>query len=108
MLSTRRIYRPWVVERDQGLLMLRPAVKRVHRPFVLPDGRIRLGLEQDGVAAEIDDDDSGSLECLLGLLDGTRDEARIWADLHAIHPDWELDDVLSAIDQLAEAGHLED
>jgi molybdopterin/thiamine biosynthesis adenylyltransferase len=65
-------------------------------------------MEQYGVASEIVDDDSGSLERLLGLMDGTRSVAGIWEELHATHPDWALEDVRDAIDQLAEAGHVED
>jgi molybdopterin/thiamine biosynthesis adenylyltransferase len=85
-----------------------PAVKKVHRPLVLPDGRIRLGMEQYGAASEAVDDESGSLERLLGLMDGTRSVAGIWAELRATHPDWALDDVRGAIDQFTEAGHVED
>lgn len=88
--------------------MLRPAVKRVHKPLVLPDGRIQLGWSQYGVASEIVDDESGGLERLLALMDGTRDVFGIWADMRVTHPDWELDDVRGAIDQLANAGHVED
>lgn len=88
--------------------MLRPAVKRVHRPVVLPDRRILLGLRLYGVASEIVDDESGSVERLLALMDGTRDVPAIWSDLRVTHPDWALDDVRGTIDQLAEAGHVED
>jgi len=88
--------------------MLRPAVKRVHRPLVLPDSRIRLGLEQFGIASEIVDDESGSIARLLELMDGTRDVVEIWCGLGATHPDWTLPDVEAVIDQLAGAGHVED
>lgn len=87
--------------------MLRPAIKRVHRPFVLADGRIQLGMLQYGVAAELADAD-GSLARLLTLMDGTRDVAGIWAELRNAYPDWELGDVHDVISQLADAGHVED
>jgi molybdopterin/thiamine biosynthesis adenylyltransferase len=88
--------------------MLRPAVKRVHRPLVLPDGRIQLGLKQYGVASEIVDDVDGSVARILALMDGTRDVAGIWADLRSTHPAWGLDGVRDVIGQLAAAGHVED
>ena len=88
--------------------MLRPAIKKVHRPLVLPGRRIQLGLLQYGVASEIADDENGTLERLLELMDGTRDVAGIWADLNSTHPDWDIDDVRGAIEQLADAGHVED
>ena len=39
--------------------MIRPAVKPVHSPAVLPGGRIRLGLEQYGIASEVLDAPDG-------------------------------------------------
>jgi molybdopterin-synthase adenylyltransferase len=88
--------------------MLRPAVKRVHRPLVLPDRRIRLGMMQYGVASEIVDDEHGTIERLLSLMDGSRDVPAIWSELRSTHHGWELDDVREVIDQLAAAGHVED
>ncbi len=85
-----------------------PAVKRVHCPVVLPGRRIRLGMEQYGVASEIVDDDAGSVERLLTLLDGSRDVPAVCEGMRATHPTWTPDDVRAVIRQLAEAGHLED
>jgi molybdopterin/thiamine biosynthesis adenylyltransferase len=96
------------VDRAAASTMVRPAVKRVHRPLVLPDRRIQLGLLQYGVASEIIDDEHRSVERLLELMDGTRDVGGLWSDLRATHPDWSLDDVRHVVAQLAEAGHLED
>jgi molybdopterin/thiamine biosynthesis adenylyltransferase len=88
--------------------MLRPAIKRAHRPLALPGGRILLGLMQYGVASEISDDEQGGIERLVGLMDGTRDVARIATDLRSTHPDWDEADVRDVIEQLAESGHVED
>lgn len=88
--------------------MLRPRVKRVHRPLVRPDGTIRLGLEQFGIASEIVDDEYGTVARLLELMDGTLDGAGISARLSSTHPDWTAGDVESAIDELVRAGHVED
>jgi molybdopterin/thiamine biosynthesis adenylyltransferase len=88
--------------------MLRPAVKAVHRPMVLPGRRIQLGAWLYGVSSEIVDDESGSLQRLLQLMDGSRDVLKIWSQLRVTHPGWELGDVRDVIEQLAEAGHVED
>lgn len=88
--------------------MSHPAIKRAHRPRVLPDNRILIGLMQYGVAAEIEDDESGSLARLLTLMDGTRDVHELRRDLAATHPQWDLVAVEAAVAQLTAAGYVED
>ncbi|HET9139778.1 ThiF family adenylyltransferase [Actinophytocola sp.] len=87
--------------------MLRPRIKAVHCPLVLPGNRIRLGLGQYGVAAEVEDD-TGAIERILTLMDGTRDRAGIRAGVAATHPDVDPDSVDEAIDDMIAAGFAED
>lgn len=86
--------------------MRRPRVKNVHAPISLPGNRITIGLKQYGVAAEIEDDDAGTVERLLTLMDGTRDLDEILADLARTHPDVDPGSAREAIADLA--GYLED
>lgn len=88
--------------------MLRPQVKAVHRPFLLPDRRIIFGRLQYGVAAELMDDDAGSIEALLKLLDGTRDTADVSAAFVDQFPDVSPDSVHEVIENLAASGFLEE
>ncbi|HEU5474655.1 MAG TPA: ThiF family adenylyltransferase [Actinophytocola sp.] len=87
--------------------MLRPRIKDVHCPVVLPGNRIRLGLGQYGIAAEIEDE-NGAIERILVLMDGTRDRAGIRAGVAETHPDIEADSVDEAVDDLITAGFAED
>ncbi|MPZ81568.1 MAG: TOMM precursor leader peptide-binding protein [Actinophytocola sp.] len=59
---------------------------------------------QYGVAAEIEDDEDGTLERILVLLDGTRDADAVCAEL----PDLDPGGVREAIAELAANGFLED
>ncbi len=88
--------------------MLRPRVKRVHEPYVLPGNRLIIGLMQYGVAAEIQDDEDGTIARILTLLDGTRDVAQVCADLAATHPGVAQESVREVVDQLIEQGFVED
>lgn len=83
--------------------MLRPRIKEVHSPFALPGGRIVIGLAQYGIASEIQDDD-GTIERLLVLMDGTRDVDGICADLPEVDPV----SVREVIEELTDAGFVED
>ncbi len=87
--------------------MRRPRIKDVHCPIVLPGNRITLGLQQYGVAAEVDDE-TGAIERILTLMDGTRDRARIRAGVAETHPDVDPDSVDEAVDDLVAAGFAED
>lgn len=88
--------------------MLHPRIKNVHSPFTLPGNRIIVGLGQYGVASELTDDDEGTLEHLLVLMDGTRDTDRICADLAVTHPDVDEASVREVIADLTAAGFVED
>jgi molybdopterin/thiamine biosynthesis adenylyltransferase len=88
--------------------MLRPQIKNVHSPFALPGNRIVIGLMQYGVASEIQDDEAGSIERLLVLMDGTRDLDTICAELTATHPEIDRSSVLEVVDELTAAGFVED
>ncbi|WP_146228067.1 PqqD family protein, partial [Micromonospora sp. S4605] len=88
--------------------MLRPRVKSVHEPYVLPGNRLIIGLMQYGVAAEIQDDEDGTIARLLTLLDGTRDVAQVCADLAVTHPGLAEESVREVVDQLIEQGFIED
>jgi molybdopterin-synthase adenylyltransferase len=87
--------------------LLRPRIKNVHCPIVLPGNRITVGLKQYGVAAEIEDE-TGAIERILTLMDGTRDRAAIRAGVAETHPDVDQDSVDEAVDDLVAAGFAED
>jgi molybdopterin/thiamine biosynthesis adenylyltransferase len=88
--------------------MLRPAIKRTHHPMALSGNRLLLGQLQYGVAAEVEDDERGSIRRLLTLMDGTRDVATIATELRSTHPGWDIAAVRDAIGQLSAFGHVED
>src|SRR5215467_2241967 len=88
--------------------MEKPQVKRVMYPVVLPGNRIQMGLNQYGTAAHLQDDDGGSIERLLLLLDGSRSIDEICEAFEQAHPEWDTESVKEVIGQLAEAGFLED
>ncbi|TWJ21751.1 bacteriocin biosynthesis cyclodehydratase domain-containing protein [Micromonospora endolithica] len=88
--------------------MVRPRVKSVHEPYLLPRNRLMIGLMQYGVAAEIQDDEDGTIARLLTLLDGTRDLTEVCHDLAATHPGLSDESVREVVDQLAEQGFIED
>jgi len=87
--------------------MLRPKIKNVHCPIVLPGNRITVGLKQYGVAAEIEDE-TGAIERILTLMDGTRDRAGIRAGVAETHPHVDPDSVDEAVGELVAAGFAED
>ncbi|WBB69358.1 ThiF family adenylyltransferase [Micromonospora sp. WMMD812] len=88
--------------------MLRPRVKLVHEPYTLPGNRLTIGLMQYGVAAEIQDDEDGTVARLLTLLDGTRDLAEVSRDLAVTHPGLSEESVRAAVEQLIGQGFIED
>lgn len=87
--------------------MRRPRIKDVHCPIVLPGNRITMGLKQYGVAAELDDD-TGAIERILTLMDGTRDRDGIRAGVAVTHPGVDPESVDEAVDDLVAAGFAED
>ncbi|WP_327088873.1 ThiF family adenylyltransferase [Nonomuraea sp. NBC_01738] len=83
--------------------MERPRIKGVHHPMLVGPGLISIGGTQDGVGAELDDED-GTLWRLLGLMDGdhTRDE------IIAAVPEVDGESLTEAMDAFIEAGYVED
>ncbi|GII67219.1 hypothetical protein Skr01_73040 [Sphaerisporangium krabiense] len=88
--------------------MRTPRVKLVHRPIALPGDRIMIGLMQYGMAAEIQDDEDGSIERLIRLMDGTRTTAQIYAEFAETHPGVTEESVGEVVDGLIAAGYVED
>jgi molybdopterin/thiamine biosynthesis adenylyltransferase len=88
--------------------MLRPRIKAVFPPIPIGGGKIRLGDINPGVAAELDDDEQGHTWHLLTLLDGASTRAEIAEEMRSFDPQVPVDDVETAIDELASAGFLED
>lgn len=88
--------------------MRRPRIKNVHGPIALPGRRITIGLKQYGVAAEIEDDEAGTVERILTLMDGTRDLDEICAGVAATHPGVDQESVREAVADLISAGYAED
>jgi bacteriocin biosynthesis cyclodehydratase domain-containing protein len=88
--------------------MLRPRVKSVHQPIALPGNRISVGLMQYGVAAEIEDDQEGTIARILQLMDGTRDVAALCAELATTHPGLAEESVREVVDHLTREGYVED
>lgn len=88
--------------------MRKPRVKRVHQPVVFPDGRIRLGLGQYGVAAELQDDAEGNIARLLTLMDGTRGIEQLCTDFVANSPEIGQENVREIVDALIAEGFVED
>ena len=85
-----------------------PRIKNVHNPTVLPGNRIIMGLMQYGVAAEVQDDDAGSIERILTLMDGTRDLDGICAGVAETHPNLDPESVREAVDEFVAGGFVED
>jgi molybdopterin-synthase adenylyltransferase len=85
----------------------RPRIKNVHCPIVLPGHRITVGLKQFGVAAELDDE-TGVIERILTLMDGTRGRAEIRARVAEACQEVDPDSVDEAVDDLIAAGFVED
>ncbi len=87
--------------------MLRPRIKRIHKPMRLTPTLISIGGRQLGIGAEMDDED-GSLWALLGLMDGTRTRDAIVADLRTAYPDADPADTAETIQTIIDAGYVED
>ncbi|WP_203995116.1 PqqD family protein, partial [Sphaerisporangium rufum] len=74
----------------------------------LPDGRISIGLMQQGVAAEIQDDVDGSIARLIALMDGTRTVEEIGDAFARTHPGVAEADLREVIQGLIDNGFVED
>ena len=88
--------------------MRAPRIKHVHRPQALPGHRIMIGLMQQGVCAEIQDDEDGSIARLIVLMDGTRTVDDVCAAFAETHPDVDEQDVREVIAGLIDGGFVED
>jgi len=87
--------------------MERPRIKPEHDAFLTREGNVRIGGGVHGIAAEIEDPD-GWVWTLVKACDGKRDRAEVVAEVRQDHPYLSDQDVTTAIDDLASAGHIED
>ncbi|WP_327109803.1 ThiF family adenylyltransferase [Nocardia sp. NBC_01730] len=87
--------------------MLRPRVKPEHVPYVTVDGNVRIGATVHGVGAEIEDPD-GWVRVLVGGLDGTRSPDEVLALVKSSHGDVPVAEAADAMQQLLDAGFVED
>jgi len=88
--------------------MWRPRVKSVFPPMPIDERTIAIGGADYGLAAELHDDEDRHLWQLLGLLDGSRSQEEIVAEIRRADPAVPAGDVEAAIQALAEAGYVED
>lgn len=88
--------------------MFLPRIKDAHRPVRAADGRILIGSSIYGVAADIVDDDAGTVWRLIELMDGTRDVDGVVAALAAERPGVDTDGATKGVRTLIESGFVED
>lgn len=93
--------------RIQVVDMVRPRVKPELSPYVTVDRTVRIGATVYGLGIEIDDPD-GTIKALVGALDGTRSPAEIISAVSADHADVSPREIADAMQQLLDAGLLED
>ncbi len=74
----------------------------------IDDRTIAIGGADYGLAARLEDDERRHLWRLLGLLDGSRSADQVVAAVRSHDPDVPADDVVAAIEALADAGYVED
>jgi molybdopterin/thiamine biosynthesis adenylyltransferase len=89
------------------VMMRRPRVKPEHAPYRIGGGRIRIGGVSYGIAAEIEDP-TGLAWTLLQSMDGTRSIGEIVGRARGRHPGASPESVRGALDQLIDAGYVED
>jgi molybdopterin/thiamine biosynthesis adenylyltransferase len=89
------------------VLMRRPRVKPEHAPYRIGGNRIRIGGVSYGTAAEITDR-AGWVWTLLQSMDGTRSPAGLVDEVARQHPGESRHEVRQGLDQLIEAGYVED
>ncbi|MEV5965331.1 ThiF family adenylyltransferase [Kribbella sp. NPDC051952] len=87
--------------------MDKPRIKGIHKPVRLTPALVTIGGRQQGIGAEIDDED-GMVWRLLALMDGSRTRAEIIADLTAERPDVTPEDAEAALQAIIDAGYVED
>lgn len=88
--------------------MQRPRIKSVFPPIPVGGGVIRIGGTDQGLAAEIQDDEQGHVFRMLGLLDGTRTEDEVVDAMLRTDPELSAGDVRNALGDLTVTGYLED
>jgi thiazole/oxazole-forming peptide maturase SagC family component len=88
--------------------VLRPRLKSVFPPMPAGERTIAIGGSDYGLAAELGDDEAGHLRQLLELLDGSRTRDQVVSELRRTDPGLPAEDVVVAIDDLAEAGYVDD
>ncbi|MFF3257005.1 HesA/MoeB/ThiF family protein [Actinacidiphila glaucinigra] len=84
-----------------------PRVRPEHGAYRTTDGRIRLGSGVYGLATEITDGPPWLWD-LLTAADGTRTPQQIADAVSTAHPGTAEEDVLRALDDLIQAGHMDD
>lgn len=84
-----------------------PRFKPEHDPYRLPGGRIRIGRECFGIAAEIEDP-AGAVWTLIQTMDGSLSADDIVARVTERHPVETEEAVRAAIEALIESGYVED
>ncbi|WP_326581616.1 ThiF family adenylyltransferase (plasmid) [Actinacidiphila glaucinigra] len=84
-----------------------PRVRPEHGAYRTTDGRIRLGSGVYGLATEITDGPPWLWD-LLTAADGTRTPQQIADTVRALHPEAAAEDVFTALDDLIQAGHMDD
>jgi molybdopterin-synthase adenylyltransferase len=92
---------------DGAWSMKLPRVKPEHAPYRKPDGRIHVGGQCFGVAAEIADP-TGSVWTLILAMDGSRGSDEIVEHVTQRHPGESPEAVQAAITALIESGYVED
>lgn len=87
--------------------MTRPRVKPELSPYVTIDGAVRVGATVYGLGMELDDPD-GSVKTLIDALDGNRSPAEIVSEVSRDHPTLSMREITDMLQQLLDAGLLED
>ncbi|WP_431033773.1 HesA/MoeB/ThiF family protein [Streptomyces sp. P6-2-1] len=89
--------------------MRRPRIKPEHRAYRTVEGNVRIGSVVHGIGSEVADP-QGWVWTLVEAMDGTRDRGEIVADVLRAHPGADLGeaDLLAAVDDLTQAGFVED
>ena len=85
-----------------------PQIKQTHNPVRLSHKRIRIGTIQYGVGSEITDDEDETIWQLMKLMDGTRTIEAIISDMQNLVTTIDTESVRDAINDLIEAGFVED
>ncbi len=85
-----------------------PQIKHAHNPIRLSQNRIRVGTIQYGVSSEITDDEEGVIWQLMKLMDGTRTIDTIVNEMQNVVLGIDPESVKDAINDLIEAGFVED